>query len=228
MRLILSNDHFAVFDDVLTQLEFRQVWQYVQDQDYRYASSGKWEKVFGLLDGRSLEGPVVLAGKICEAADKHENLFPTGTAIDLLFTKLLNYGDQIEAWTGRTGHDWHLLTGRAFLYPCGTALSWHDDGGKKTASFTYYSHLNWNIEWGGELMIATHGNNPPPAETSPLNNDLENELLMESGFGHYVMPKPNRLVVISAGTAHRISRVDIAAGHNTRCSISGFFVNIAQ
>ena len=44
------------------------------------------------------------------------------------------------------------------------------------------------------------------------------------GTGEYVVPKPNRLVVVKAGTSHRINTVHAASGENVRISVAGFFV----
>ena len=57
-----------------------------------------------------------------------------------------------------------------------------------------------------------------------LENDEENERLMDPGVGHYVLPKPNRLVLIASGNQHMIAKVSDAAGNNARAVYSGFFL----
>jgi len=64
--------------------------------------------------------------------------------------------------------------------------------------------------------------NPPPGYPH-LDNDDANELLMKGGFGSFVVPKPNRIVVIKGGTPHSIAKVAAAAGRNARASVGGFF-----
>jgi hypothetical protein len=63
----------------------------------------------------------------------------------------------------------------------------------------------------------------PPAWKSHLDNRDANELLMARGVGSYVVPKPNRLVVIKGGTPHAIAKVRASAGRHVRASIGGFF-----
>jgi len=63
---------------------------------------------------------------------------------------------------------------------------------------------------------------------SGLDNRAESELLLNCGTGRYIVPKPNRLVVIKAGTPHAINHVHTAVGSNVRCSIAGFFLRTGE
>ena len=49
--------------------------------------------------------------------------------------------------------------------------------------------------------------------------------LLKCGIGTFIMPKPNRLVLLGGGNYHMISKVDPAAGDHPRFTISGFFLN---
>ena len=134
---------------------------------------------------------------------------------------------------------------RAFLYPQGTGLSWHLDLGRYSGAYIYYAHPQWNVKWGGELMVADDpaqeaGSarlDPHDPTTSSiyqpdksmrfgqhLDNAWENEKLMETGTGRYVMPKPNRLVIVALGCAHCVNPVAQAAGDKVRATITGFFI----
>ena len=64
---------------------------------------------------------------------------------------------------------------------------------------------------------------PTPEGTEHLDNDDASRLLMAHGVGSFVMPKPNRLVIIAGGVPHSVARVRPAAGRKVRASISGFF-----
>jgi hypothetical protein len=44
------------------------------------------------------------------------------------------------------------------------------------------------------------------------------------GIGHFVAPKPNRIVFLSPDCTHRVTRVSPAAGESPRASIAGFFL----
>jgi len=63
----------------------------------------------------------------------------------------------------------------------------------------------------------------PPPWKSHLDNDDATELLMARGIGSYILPKPNRLVVIKGGTPHAIAKVRASAGRHVRASVGGFF-----
>ena len=85
---------------------------------------------------------------------------------------------------------------------------------EKAGSYTFYAHPEWNVEWGGELMLLDDDAIDPAAGIyfhrlrgasgnawqPHLDNDDANELLMRHGVGRLVLPKPNRLVVIKGGT----------------------------
>ena len=47
---------------------------------------------------------------------------------------------------------------------------------------------------------------------------------MESGMGHFIMPKPNRLVVMKTGNPHMINKVQPAAGDHVRASVTLFLI----
>lgn len=43
------------------------------------------------------------------------------------------------------------------------------------------------------------------------------------GCGNFIMPKPNRLVILGAAP-HMVTRVNAAAGASVRASAAGFFL----
>ena len=56
-----------------------------------------------------------------------------------------------------------------------------------------------------------------------LDDTPQDAMLQKLGVGRFISPKPNRLVVIAGGTAHRINPVSSSAGDHVRCTIAGFF-----
>ncbi len=50
---------------------------------------------------------------------------------------------------------------------------------------------------------------------------------MDMGTGRYVFPKPNRLVIVAPGCAHRINPLTAAAGDKVRATITGIFITPA-
>jgi len=236
MDLIFSNKQFVVFDNVLSEQEFQHVWSYLQTEDYHPVHQQKWQKVYRLCDGLPFEGPTVYSAAPQGADPRSICVFPTNRGIDVLFKKVLENADRFIEWVGKKGEDWQILTGKAFLFPNGSGLSWHTDRSGRTGSFSFYGHSQWNVQWGGELLVADeslkdyrqpqperYGNDEQKRVGPQLDNSYENERLMERGVGHYVFPKPNRLVVIGSGNFHRINTSG-STGTHVRCSISGFFI----
>jgi two-component system cell cycle response regulator len=143
---------------------------------------------------------------------------------------------------GEPKKDWLAISGKMFVYPAGTGASWHNDGGMYRGAFIYYAHPHWDAQWGGQLLVA----DPSAREThhelvaeknkaqagephrerkhyfgSPVLGD---DALMKRGIGSYVMPKPNRLVLLSGDNAHMVMKVSSAAGNRCRMSVAGFFL----
>jgi hypothetical protein len=235
MRCVLQDERFAVYDDFLAPPDQARVWRFVQAQRYQGFHQRGWSSVWRLHDGEPLSSAVVFSARSEHASGSDPSasggpalhVYPTGTGIDRLIEELSLAADRFEPLVGEQGRAWSLFTSRAFLYRAHTGLGWHTDSTVFTGAFSYYAHQEWNSCWGGELFIAS---TPPGWATrhvtdSPLDNHGESAQLLELGFGQYVSPKPNRLVVLKAGVPHRITPVLAAAGAHVRCSIAGFFVS---
>src|SRR5262249_3761056 len=149
-----NNKQFSVFDNVLSEREFQLVWSYIQTEDYQLVHQHKWKKVYRLCDGLPLEGPTIYSEPPQGADPEKIRVFPTDTGIDILFKRVLENTDRFAEWTGKKGEDWHVLSGKAFLFPSGSGLSWHSDRFGRKASFSFYAHPHWNVQWGGELLVA--------------------------------------------------------------------------
>ena len=233
----LKTPQFGVFDDFLPESEFHLLWNHLRDAEYVFVNRVRWEGVYGLLDGRPLEGAGLLSRPLEELSGVAA--YPTGSAMDFIVRRLLELAPRLAPWVGQEEVDWHYLTARPFLFPQGSALAWHDDGANRTGAFSYYAHPSWNCRWGGELCVARvrMEDLDLPDEEVPgkgpcrlpleLDNRLENEPLLADGIGYYIAPRPNRLVVMAPGYLHRIARVEPAAGAAVRCSVSGFFTRRA-
>jgi hypothetical protein len=240
MRGIFCSDQVAVFDDFLPKREFAAVWRYVQNEEYRHVHQDRVEGVFRIGDGNPLGGRPVYAGPeralpesviaALSEADAADRIFPTRLAVDHVIRRVLGQAPKLARWIGRAGHDWSFLTAAASVYPQGTGLSWHRDGSRYTGAYIFYSHREWNVTWGGELLIADETTKQDfyeelrkDSSVHQFDNQAENRYLLNMGMGLYIMPKPNRLVVIGGGNAHAISQVNHSAGNRVRASIAGFF-----
>jgi len=202
-------DSFTVIDDFLPEDAWSGLWTEFQFMDLLPVSqgAGAWK----LDDGVPLGSEEVLLGR------------NQGTAECVIGQVLSQVSATGEALEGLVGDDWDRISGRAYVYPKGTGLSWHvDDSDLYTGAFTYYAHPHWNAHWGGELMVA------PQQEDLPIMgyrfaNDEYSSSLLEDGRGSFIAPKPNRLVLL-AGAPHQVAPVRGAAGDMVRASVSGFFL----
>ena len=251
MQITFSNEQFVVLDDFLPQAHFEQLWRWFHvapffPNDVR-GLHGAWR----LDDGRVMRGPDIYYGPVAhQVTEAHPGAFshPTGTGIDLLIEAFSASGARYEAVVGQEGRDWRTLAAAPRLYERNSSLYWHrDTPSVVTGSCTYYAHPTWNIQWGGELFIAHPDALAIPERNGPsmispkdvmgrgmvqlsghLDNSEVDAALMEMGMGHYVMPKPNRLVVMRTGNPHMISKIQPAAGDHVRASVTMFLIRPGQ
>lgn len=251
MKIATSNSQFIVIDDFLSSESFEMLWRWFQvapffSNDLR-GLNGSWR----LDDGRVMRGPDIYYGAVAPqvAKDKRGSFaHPTGTAIDLLVQAIVKNNDSFASLVGDESKDWRTLAFAPRLYERGSSLHFHRDSPSVvTGSSTFYCHPEWNIQWGGELFIAHDSTSAIPEDHGPmmiapkevmgrgptqlaghLDNREVNRALMESAMGHYIMPKPNRLVVMKTGNPHMINKVQAAAGDHVRASVTAFFIRPGQ
>jgi hypothetical protein len=215
----IEHPHFRVVDDFLAPDAWTEIWTHFQFVELLPVtrSLGAWK----LDDGVPLGGhEIVTEGRDPDARR------PAGTPIDHLIEALLRRSDLYADLVRDT---WTHLSARPYVYPRDTGLSWHvDDHELYAGAFIYYAHPRWDAHWGGELLIAELEGGDEEEEELPImgyrfETEAYSERLLDMGCGNFVMPKPNRLVLL-AGAPHMIARVSPAAGHNVRASVSGFFL----
>ena len=214
---------YVVIDDFLDEEAWTEVWSLFQSVDLLPVTrtTGAWK----LDDGVPLGGDAIVTpprdADLGESGERPDR-FPSGTALDHVVAAVLAHA---EALAPIVGSNWAHVTARPYVYPAGGALSWHgDDSAHYTGAFIYYAHPHWNAHWGGELLLAeTDATDALPIMAHRFDDEAYSAALLERGAGHFVMPKPNRLVVLG-GAPHMVSPVRAAAGSNVRASISGFFL----
>ncbi len=220
MTITHEHPHFRIVDDFLDEDTWTAVWSDFQFTELHPVtrSTGAWK----LDDGVPLGGQeVVASGAGADSAGS------TNTPLDRVIAAVLA---DPSHYRGLIGEDWDRISARPYVYPRETGLSWHvDDHALYAGAFVYYAHPHWNAHWGGELLIAE--NDPETdAEEGALpimgyrfETESYSERLLDVGCGSFVMPRPNRLVLL-AGAPHMVARIVPAAGAAVRASISGFFL----
>jgi hypothetical protein len=221
----IEHPHFRVVDDFLAPDAWTEIWTHFQFVELLPVtrSLGAWK----LDDGVPLGGHEI----VTDGRDL-DGLRSGGTPINHVVEALLGRTDLYE---GLVPDTWTHISARPYVYPHDTGLSWHiDDHDLYAGAFIYYAHPRWDVHWGGELLIAElargggddeegDDDDELPIMSYRFETEVYSERLLDMGCGNFVMPKPNRLVLL-AGAPHMIARVSPAAGHNVRASVSGFFL----
>jgi hypothetical protein len=209
MKKIIQTESFVVYDDVLEENQFQQVYNYIQNEHYSIPHLESWSKVWRLTDGYTFGGKNYDTSK-----------GPFNNYVDI-FTKM--YTDLALGHPELVG-DYKNLSIRSYLYPRETKLSWHNDKGYK-AAVIFYTHPYWASTWGGDLMIAyTPELNKDYVPNPCLDHTFEDKFIGHYGMGQYISCKPNRMVLTKGGVWHSINRVDKDAGDHVRSSVVGFYL----
>ncbi|HPF13391.1 MAG: 2OG-Fe(II) oxygenase [Planctomycetes bacterium] len=218
----MSKPALVVLDDFLDEEEWTELWTAFQYMELHPVArtAGAWK----LEDGTPLGGQeIVTPMRDDPLVPDPENpwRYPSGTALDLVLSALLA---ESASYAELIGDDWRKVSARPYVYPARTGLSWHrDDSELYAGAYIYYAHPVWDAHWGGELLVAEEVADDLPIMAHRFETGSYSEALLERGMGRFVMPKPNRLVIL-AGAPHAVAPVSPAAGHNIRASVSGFFL----
>lgn len=236
--LTLRTDQVVVFDNFLPNASFKDIFNYVSLDDYNLVHThGQFKKVWRLNDGFPLRGGTIFyKANTSKEAEKQKYNYPTGTIVDLLLEQMLAVLPEVDTIVGKEAEAWQSFSLTPWIYQMGTALSLHQDAaGIYSGSYTYYLHPEWNIHWGGHLLVVDPkteisrqfvklpGDNKSRYQDPWLNDQTENSQVQDPGFALTIFPKPNRMVFIAPQAFHMISRVDQNAGQNPRISLGGFF-----
>ncbi len=223
-----AHPNFRVIDDFLSEADWTALWSEFQFMELRPVtrSLGAWK----LDDGVPLGGNEVVTQRPepgSTAGETSSDADPEPNPLERVISAVL---ERPEHYTELVDDSWDHVSARAYVYPQGTGLSWHvDDSELYAGAFIYYAHPYWNAHWGGELLLAETDpdldaqEGPMPIMGYRFETESYSERLMDMGCGNFIMPKPNRLVLLS-GAPHMIARINPAAGASVRASVSGFFL----
>lgn len=236
MTPVLINSQYAVFDDVLSQKDFHAFWKMFRNLDFQHVHAEGISRYYRVSDGAPYIGPSVawtlepiahLLPQGVTEADLPVRFHPTGDATDAVIQAVSRAVGQCGALIGERGADWVGALCRSVAYPAHSAISWHTDDTDVTGSFIFYGNPRWDVSWGGELFVAdeaTRFKMTRERAEHEFGNDFESEILLASGFGSYVMPKPNRLIILGQGHPHKVAAVTSNAGDHVRATFAGFFM----
>ena len=232
----VANSQFHIFDDVLSSADFQRFWEMFRNTEFELAHAKRKADFYRMSDGNPFVGDNVAwipggAAQLLPSDLRLESLpvrlFPIGNPLDALIEALREHVlPSCSELIGRAGERWIATVGQLYAYPAGSGLSWHVDDDELAGSFIYYASPKWDVQWGGELFIAdeTTRHQLPRQSIHDFGNTRDSEVLLQQGMGHFIMPKPNRLVVIGPGNPHKVAKIAPAAGDHVRASFSGFFI----
>ncbi len=231
MKLTHEEDNFLVIDDLLSPEALNKVHDQLECDTYNAINYGE-DKVY-----RFNSGPIYKSiNKYWSQDGPWKNNYEP---FRLQLLETLSTIDSIpKDWSDKISMMVHA-------YYSGAELGWHRDI-KAKASYSFYAHQQWHPMWAGNLLVAdprTRHSGQASVTTPSMDgtalkdsfgkdygqrgvtfdHNLERETLFEPGMGTFVIPKPNRLVILRNQCFHKVERVDPAAGMAARVSLTGFF-----
>jgi hypothetical protein len=195
---------FEVIDDLLAPDAFEPLCLALQR--LRFEPLGpEWSRVWPLSEPMPM-----VSGKFAWSQR------PAGHGMDPLLQRI---GAAVLGSTffGAQGRDWGDLVFRVYLQARGMRLSEHGDSGHRGTA-VYFAHPRWEPDWGGELVLPRTGSEVDlPSSPEKIQSGLRLH-----ARGEFLLPKPNRLVLIRRGTWHGTRRIDPDAGAAIRCAVAMF------
>lgn len=232
MHLTHVTSQFAIYDDLLPADAFRRFWHMFRNTELHLVHARGVSGYYRPSDGIPYEGPSIAwttrdLPEVPPDVELPIAFVPVGDAHDELVraiqVPLRNHPELV----GKEDVDWVGGLGRVIAYPPGTSISWHADDNDVTASVIFYANPYWDVQWGGELFVADESTKAGLRREESMHefeSAFETEVLLQRGFGTYVMPKPNRLVLLAGANPHKVAKVAPNAGDNVRATFSAFLI----
>jgi hypothetical protein len=212
----------VVVDDVLDPDDFAALGRELGLGRYESVHARGWDRAWRFGDGAPLRGGAVYFDPT-GSLDRPGVRYPTSSVVDTFIDALRALAVEHADVVGHEGSDWTTIFLSPWLYPVGSALSLHRDGGAYSGAFTYFAHPAWGVHWGGDLVVLDDdGSATSQAALGSLGWIQEDEV--GTALGTCVFPRPNRLAFLGPQRPHLITRVDPNAGDHVQTSLAGFFL----
>lgn len=222
MKCLVVDRDFVVIDDLLDPATFSALGRELAGGVYDSVHARGWDKAWRLGDGSPLRGSAVYYDP-SNVFDRPGARYPTTSSVDVVIDAVRALAAKHPHVVGTEGTDWAGIFLSPWLYPVGSALSLHRDGGAYTGAFTFFAHPRWGVHWGGELLLL-EANTTALSQQAQGSTGWFHEDQVDSLMATCVFPRPNRLVIVGPRRPHMITRVDVNAGDHVRTTLAGFFL----
>lgn len=232
---VFKDEKFIIVDNFLKKEEFIYLNNFLQTIEYQYVHCDQFQKAFK-LNNNPLRSNTYLSHN--RKNDIERGSYPYSLGIDYFFQNILKNIKIFELYIGEHKKAWDFFFCRPYLYPRETNLDWHTDGKYGiTGAYVYFAHKQWSSNWGGELLIDSKfvkSTDYPTKEiyrdkyeqvSYALDNSKIKKIIENPGYGSFIYPKPNRLVIFKPFLWHKICEINKNAGENYRLSLTGFFMS---
>jgi len=153
---------------------------------------------------------------------------PTESALTPLVQAIRSLVSHAPDLTGTEGLAWNAFTMIPYVYTVGSGLGVHLDAGQYAGSFVYFLHTEWDLDWGGELMVLDSRTAVRPEDDDWLHIPSQRAGYLTPGVATAVLARPNRLALLSPEAIHMVSAVHSSAGTRARTSVAGFLLRPLQ
>jgi hypothetical protein len=126
--------------------------------------------------------------------------------------------------------NWKSFSVTPWIYSTGSGFIPHVDGDTGySGGFVFWCHEEWDVTWGGHLVVferSVENFSGPDSMSNPphlLKQSVfsKEKSLREPGIGTLVLPKRNRLVLLSPKVPHMVTTIEKQQAE--RLSLVGFF-----
>lgn len=219
MKLSFDSDNVKVYDDVLIEEDFNNLFDFINNISYSFTHpDGEWNKSWNLSRGRILRSNTLTwkLGCVPTVDYFYEPLIPFVETVN----KIIIESDVLD--TSRS----ILVHMTPYCYGPGSGLSWHDDR-CYIAALSFYSHKYWSPEWGGEF-VTIEANDRVISDRNDIqcgvfDKSKLHSLIMKNSVGNFFYPNPNRVVINKGGVngiLHKIN--DTTIDSSPRLSLQCF------
>lgn len=212
-KLVLETPDLRVYDDFLPGSLFAGVQKWATEQA---AQSGNRAAAASILTASSLSAApplertrvVYVGGAARPGVIKHG--YPSKTPLDLLVAKILRTMPDLAGVIGEAGKAWNHFTAEYLEGNHATGTPFRRQNNDVHAGrFVFFVPPAWNVNWGGWLLVFDRGAvREEPARTRHtthnrwhadwLERDGDVALASEAGVSRSIVPRPNRMVFLSA------------------------------